>query len=107
MYTACDVAYVGGGFHDAGLHSVLEPAAASVPVAFGPRHGNARAAGRLLAQEGAKEVGDSAALAEVLSFWLGDESARRYSGERAYAYIEQHMGAARRSAAHLDDLLPR
>lgn len=50
LYTVGTVAYVGGGFHRAGLHSVLEPAAAGIPVCFGPLHVNARAAGELLAR---------------------------------------------------------
>ena len=35
LYALADVAFVGGGFHNAGLHSVLEPAAFGVPVLFG------------------------------------------------------------------------
>ena len=42
LYALADVAYVGGGFHAAGLHSVLEPAAFGAPVVFGPRHANSR-----------------------------------------------------------------
>ena len=38
IYALADVAFVGGGFHAAGLHSVIEPAAFGVPVLFGPRH---------------------------------------------------------------------
>jgi len=38
LYALADVAFVGGGFHAAGLHSVLEPAAFGAPVLFGPRH---------------------------------------------------------------------
>ncbi|HEX4683444.1 MAG TPA: glycosyltransferase N-terminal domain-containing protein, partial [Gemmatimonadaceae bacterium] len=37
LYALADVAFVGGGFHAAGLHSVLEPAAFGTPVLFGPR----------------------------------------------------------------------
>jgi len=37
LYALADVAFVGGGFHAAGLHSVLEPAAFGAPVLFGPR----------------------------------------------------------------------
>jgi 3-deoxy-D-manno-octulosonic-acid transferase len=107
LYTVGGAAYVGGGFHDAGLHSVLEPAAARLPVTFGPRHANARAAGRLLAEGGAREVEDSEKLAEVLALWLSDESERRYAGARAFGYIQRHLGAAERSAALLDDILPR
>ena len=36
LYSLATAAFVGGGFHGAGLHSVLEPAAFGAPVAFGP-----------------------------------------------------------------------
>ena len=49
LYALADVAFVGGGFHAAGLHSVLEPAAFGAPVVFGPRHTGSRDAGLLLA----------------------------------------------------------
>ena len=32
LYALATAAYVGGGFHAAGLHSVLEPAAFGAPV---------------------------------------------------------------------------
>ena len=54
LYSIAWVSFVGGGFHDAGLHSVLEPAAAATPVLFGPQHRNARAAGDLIGIDGAK-----------------------------------------------------
>jgi 3-deoxy-D-manno-octulosonic-acid transferase len=107
LYTIGDAAYVGGGFHDAGLHSVLEPAAAALPVAFGPRHDNARAAGELLAAGGASEVEAPDALAEALTRWLSDAEERRHAGERNFGYIQRHLGAAERSAALLDHLLPQ
>lgn len=37
LYHHASAAYVGGGF-DAGIHSLLEPALAGIPVACGPRH---------------------------------------------------------------------
>ena len=49
LYAVADVAFVGGGFHGAGLHSILEPAAFGVPVIFGPQHASSRDAGALLA----------------------------------------------------------
>ncbi len=45
LYGAGTMAYVGGGFGRAGLHSVLEPAAWGLPVVFGPRWRNSRDAG--------------------------------------------------------------
>jgi 3-deoxy-D-manno-octulosonic-acid transferase len=106
LYTIGDVAYVGGGFHDMGLHSVLEPAAARVPVSFGPRHRNARAAAELIDCGGACVAADAAELAGVLGSWLGGERARDYAGACAFGYIERHLGAADRTAALLADLFP-
>ncbi|HEX2191024.1 MAG TPA: glycosyltransferase N-terminal domain-containing protein, partial [Longimicrobiaceae bacterium] len=58
LYAAGGLAYVGGGWGTAGLHSVLEPAAFGAPVLFGPRHANAREAAELVAAGGAFEVED-------------------------------------------------
>ncbi len=106
LYTVGDVAFVGGGFHDAGLHSVLEPAAARLPVVFGPRHQSARAAGELVSAGGAKIAEDAPALKQILSTWLGDEAARTAAGKGGFAYIERHRGAAARTAELLDTRLP-
>lgn len=106
LYTVGDVAYVGGGFHDAGLHSVLEPAAARLPVTFGPRHANARAAGDLLVAEGAREAAGADDLADILGTWLADGGSHDYAAQRAFGYIDAHLGAADRTAALLDPLLP-
>ena len=69
LYALADVAFVGGGFHDAGLHSVLEPAAYGVPVAFGPRHQGSREAGLLIKAGGADAIGSSDELTETLLHW--------------------------------------
>ena len=105
LYAAATASFVGGGFHDAGLHSVLEPAAAASPIVFGPRHGNARAAGELVSLGGAKIAKDAGELARVLLGWLRDEAERKGTGDRAAGYIEGHRGAAERTAAHLVGLI--
>jgi len=107
LYTTGTVAYVGGGFHDKGLHSVLEPAAVGVPVCFGPRHGNARAAGELLAAGGGREVAGVEGLVDVLTRWAQGERARSAAGAAAADYVSVHRGAARRSAALLVERLRR
>ncbi|NJD18843.1 MAG: hypothetical protein FIA95_06120, partial [Gemmatimonadetes bacterium] len=105
LYSVATVAYVGGGFHRAGLHSVLEPAAAGVPVLFGPASRNARAAGELQAAGAAREVHDSTDTAEALEAWIGDGAARDYAARAALGYIHAQLGAADRTAALLDELL--
>lgn len=105
LYALADVAYVGGGFHRAGLHSVLEPAAFGAPVAFGPLHGNSREASLLLAAGAGHAAPTSDALAAVLRGWLGDRVARERAGAAARGVVSDGLGAAERSYAILQRLL--
>ncbi|MSR22084.1 MAG: hypothetical protein EXR92_00750 [Gemmatimonadetes bacterium] len=106
LYTVGDMAYVGGGFGRNGLHSVLEPAAAGIPVVFGPRHAGSPAAADLLRVGAAHEVSDGAGLVQILESWLRDRRRLEEAAGRASGYIEGHRGAARRTADALAGLLP-
>ena len=105
LYALADVAYVGGGFHAAGLHSVLEPAAFGAPVLFGPRHTQSRDAALLIAARGGGACTDAAALGAALLSLLTDKAERVAAGERARAMVERGVGAAERSAALVSRLL--
>jgi 3-deoxy-D-manno-octulosonic-acid transferase len=108
LYALADVAYVGGGFHAAGLHSVLEPAAFGAPVLFGPRHGNSRDAGVLLGAGGALTVRGPRETEDALRTWLvSDADARRRAGELARHVVRRGLGAARRSSELVLSLLDR
>jgi 3-deoxy-D-manno-octulosonic-acid transferase len=107
LYTVASVAYVGGGFGRDGLHSVLEPAAAGVPVLFGPRHQRSGAAGALLGAGAARVVTDSTALRAALGAWLPPSVAKVRASERASDYIDAHRGAAARTAELLDPLIKK
>lgn len=105
LYTIGHVAFVGGGFHGAGLHSVLEPAAAGLPTLFGPQHDRAVAAGALIDAGGARSGADDCQLCAHLQEWLTDAEARAAAARAARGYIDRHRGAASRSAAELERLL--
>ena len=99
LYTLASVAYVGGGFHRGGfrrggLHSVLEPAAAGVPVLIGPRYQGSVHATRLLAAEAARTVANAEALAHALEEWLEAPKKNQEHAQRAMDYIENHRGSA-------------
>lgn len=105
LYALADVAFVGGGFHDAGLHSVLEPAAFGAPVLFGPRHTRSRDALELLKHGGARSVTWSSAIERVVMDWIDQPEARRAAGQQALAVIERGRGAADRSLHLVESLL--
>lgn len=105
LYALADAAYVGGGFGTAGLHSVLEPAAFGVPVLFGPKHGNAREAGELIAVGGGFAAADERELAQQLEHLLHQPAERQAAGAAARAYVEAGLGAAERGARLIEELL--
>lgn len=107
LYTAASLAYVGGGFHGRGLHSVIEPAAAGVPVLFGPRWRGSRDAGLLLAAGGALTGRDRHELGAALTAWLLNETARASAAQAARAVVERGRGAADRSVQLVTDLVER
>lgn len=105
LYAAGDVAWVGGGLGDDGLHSVLEPAAAGVPVLFGDRTGR-READQLVDRGGARAVAPDRA-EEVLAAMVGPWEERDEMGRAARAYVRSEAGAAVASADLIEELLHR
>ena len=97
LYALANVAFVGGGFHSAGLHSVLEPAAFGSPIIFGPRHAASRDAGLLIEARAAATASDATSLDAMLEMWLDDEAAQRTAGDAAREVVRAGLGAAERS----------
>lgn len=107
LYGLASVAYVGGGFHGDGLHSVVEPAAVGVPVLFGPRHQGSVHATRLLVAGGARAVADADDLAGTLREWLEVPKKKEEHGQLALDYIENQQGAAERTADLITQFFPQ
>ena len=105
LYALATVAFVGGGFHRAGLHSVIEPAAFGVPVVFGPRHQASREAHVLLDVGGAAAATGSTALTTQLTRWLNDHQARAHASRAARHAVERETGATARSVALISELV--
>ncbi|MDQ3673569.1 MAG: 3-deoxy-D-manno-octulosonic acid transferase, partial [Gemmatimonadota bacterium] len=105
LYALADAAYVGGGFHSAGLHSVLEPAAFGAPVIFGPNHGGSRDPVALIRCGGGYAATSTEELARRLTELLASREARDASGAAARAMVERGLGAAERSFQIVRELL--
>lgn len=105
LYTIGCMAYVGGGFGGAGLHSVLEPAAAGIPVMHGPIYQGSRAAIDLIEVGGSVAVRDSAEAEKAVRRWIEDPAHAATAGAQAFGYIERHSNAAARTARFLGGFL--
>lgn len=114
LYGAGSMAYVGGGFHRAGLHSVLEPAAWGRPVVFGPRWTESRDAALLLTAGGADALPGFGgadkppeALARLWEDWIVNEPHRSAQGRRARRVVEDGLGAAEATARFVEEMVER
>jgi 3-deoxy-D-manno-octulosonic-acid transferase len=108
LYAVGDVAFVGGGYHRAGLHSVLEPAVFGVPVTFGPGWRMSRDAGLLLERGGAVALPQDgrAALHAQWLVWHRDAATRRAAGAAGKRLVGEGRGAAERTMMLVERLVP-
>jgi 3-deoxy-D-manno-octulosonic-acid transferase len=109
VYALGQVAYVGGGYHRAGLHSTLEPAVFGIPVCVGPRWQMSRDAEALLAAGGLVTLpwDGVTALRSQWSTWRDDPEARARAGTAAAAVVAAGGGATARSVALVESLVER
>ena len=105
LYALADVAYVGGGFRDAGLHSLLEPTAFGAPVIIGPRHTDNRDARLLEAAGGAFRNPDSAAIARTIIGLIENPDSLAHARTGARETVRAGLGAAERSVALVESLM--
>ncbi len=99
-YAHAHVAFVGGAF-STGVHSVIEPAIAGLPVVFGPRHDNSFEAVQLIAHGAARAVRDEEETYAALHRYLSDPAERERAGRAARAYVESQLGATEKCMAAL------
>jgi 3-deoxy-D-manno-octulosonic-acid transferase len=104
IYAVGDVAYVGGGFHDAGLHSLLEPASHGAPVLFGPMHADNRDANLLIAGGGAFRCSGPGDICARILAWIRKPAVRVRAGDSARRVVEAGIGAADRSTELVESM---
>ena len=103
LYSAADVAFVGGTLAPYGGHNLLEPAAQGVPVVFGRHTESCDEAARLLiSTEAATLVADAADLRRVVLEMLEDVPGRAAMGTRALQAVESRRGAVERTVGILE-----
>ncbi|WP_294217006.1 glycosyltransferase N-terminal domain-containing protein [uncultured Chryseobacterium sp.] len=95
LYSYADIAVVGGGFHDAGLHNILEAATFGVPVLFGNHYKKNPEADGLIAAEGGKAFEKEGQAADFVMFLINNEDALDSMAGNARKFIDSKPDATR------------
>jgi 3-deoxy-D-manno-octulosonic-acid transferase len=106
VYAEADVTFVGGSLASWGGHNIIEPASWGKPVLFGPHMQNFADVARIfLEAKAALQVNDESELESALRDLLARPERREELSRRALAVVAANRGAARRTAAVLEELL--
>ena len=95
LYWQGQVAYVGGGF-STGVHNVMEPAIARLPVIFGPRHKKSAAAIELIRSGGGFSINNSHEFYDIIKGLLKDKNHFLESSLAATQVIHNNIGSTTR-----------
>ena len=95
-YSICDIAFIGGSLTRDGGQNMLEAAASSKPVLFGPHIFNFEHISQLLLNsDGAVQVSDANQLMQTIAELLLDEDKRVAIGKNAKKIIEDNRGVTK------------
>ncbi len=95
LYWQGQIAYVGGGF-STGVHNVMEPAIARLPVVFGPRYSNSQEAEQLIEHQGGFSISTSTAAHEIFRQLMTDRQFFLTTSFSATDVIHRNLGSATR-----------
>jgi len=93
LYWLSIITYIGGGF-SSGIHNVMEPAVASNPVVFGPKHQNFSEAELILNSGGGFCVYDSDTVENTFKKLLSDKLFLEKSGKSSLNLILKNIGSS-------------
>jgi 3-deoxy-D-manno-octulosonic-acid transferase len=93
IYSYADIAYVGGGFGNPGVHNILEPATFGVPIVIGPNFSHFAEATALVHQEGCISISNQNELNEAFNLLINNEDERHEKGHICSTFVQMNKGA--------------
>ena len=101
IYSYADIAYVGGGFGNPGVHNILEPATFGVPVVIGPNYSHFAEATALVNMEGCISIQNQNQLNETLDLLLQNKDERLEKGHVCSTFVQMNKGATQTIMNHI------
>lgn len=101
IYSYADIAYVGGGFGNPGVHNILEPATFGVPVVIGPNFSHFAEATALVNMEGCISIQNQTQLNEAFDLLIHNEDERLEKGHICSTFVQMNKGATQTIMNHI------
>ncbi|MFN7044052.1 MAG: 3-deoxy-D-manno-octulosonic acid transferase [Flavobacterium sp.] len=101
IYSYADIAYVGGGFGNPGVHNILEPATFGVPVVIGPNYSHFAEATALVNMEGCISIQNQIQLNEAFDLLLHNEDERLEKSHICSTFVQMNKGATQTIMNHI------
>jgi 3-deoxy-D-manno-octulosonic-acid transferase len=102
IYSYADIAYVGGGFGNPGVHNILEPATFGLPIVIGPNYSHFTEATALVNLEGCISISNAIELKETFDLLLQNEDERIEKGHICSTFVQMNKGATDKIINHLN-----
>lgn len=96
VYSYADIAYVGGGMGNSGLHNVLEPAVFGIPVIIGKNYAKFAEAVSMVKKGGAISVSDAQQFENTVDLLVLNSQKRAEIGEINATFVKQNQGATQK-----------
>lgn len=93
IYSVADIAYIGGGFGNPGVHNILEPATFGVPIVIGPNYSHFAEATALVNMEGCISISNQTELDEAFENLIQNEDERLETGHICSTFVKMNKGA--------------
>lgn len=101
IYSYADIAYVGGGFGNPGVHNILEPATFGVPIVIGPNYTHFAEAVALVHQEGCISIKNNNELKSVFDSLIYNSDERNEKGHICETFVQMNKGATSKIINHI------
>ena len=104
IYSYGDIAYVGGGFGNPGVHNLLEPATFGIPIVIGPNYSHFDEAIKLVDLNGCVSIKNYNELNQAFSTLIQNKDTRFKKGEICNTFVQKNKGATDTILAQIRNL---
>jgi len=101
IYSYADIAYVGGGFGNPGVHNILEPATFGVPIVIGSNFSHFAEATALVNMEGCLSIANKNELSDAFSNLIRNDDIRHEKGHICSTFVQMNKGATNIILKHI------